>query len=158
MNLTYSGMPTALAEAYRRGALDANGQEPERHICKGKDLPCRHCLGNITDGEAYLILAYRPFPSLQPYAEVGPVFLHADHCPAYANLNAFPDREREGMGRIVRGYGADDRIVYGSAQVVSNDHIVTAAEAAFANPDVAYVHVRSALNNCFTMRIDRGSV
>jgi hypothetical protein len=55
---------------------------------------------------------------------------------------------------IVRGYGADDRIVYGTGRVVPTAEIPDAAEALLARGDVAYVHVRSASNNCYQLRVD----
>jgi hypothetical protein len=119
--------------------------------------PCRHCLGTIGAGEEYLILGYRPFPAPQPYAEVGPVFIHAEACPAYDPLQGLPPREQQGSGRILRGYCSDDRIVYGTGVVVQNNDIAAQAEAILARRDVAYVHMRSATNNCFTLRIDRSS-
>lgn len=155
MPLRYSGMPSYLAAAYRAGAPDANGQVPERRVSDGDGVPCRHCLGNVEAGEDYLILAYRPFPGPQPYAELGPVFIHAEACPAYDPARGLPARESEGSGRILRGYGADDRIVYGTGIVVGNGEIEDRAAAILGRPDVAYVHMRSAANNCFTLRIDR---
>ena len=156
MRLHFSGMPSELAAAYRAGAPDANGQAPERHISDGDGVPCRHCLGYVAAGEPYLTLAYRPFPAAQPYAEVGPVFLHAEACPAYSPAEGLPPRERNAAsGRILRGYGANDRIVYGTGIVVGNDRIEEEAAAILARDDVAYVHMRSATNNCFTLRIDR---
>ena len=157
MTLLYSGMPSQLAAAYRAGAPDANGQPPERRISDGDGVPCRHCLKNVAAGEAYLVLAYRPFPAPQPYAEVGPVFIHAEQCPAYPPAEGLPEREREGSGRILRGYGADDRIVYGTGVVVGNGEIEERAAAILERGDVAYVHMRSATNNCFTLRIDRAT-
>ncbi len=121
-------------------------------------MPCRHCLENVGAGEPYLVLAYRPFPAPQPYAELGPIFLHAEACPAYEPAAGLPEREQRGRSaRILRGYGADDRIVYGTGIVVGNDGIEAAAEAILERPDVAYVHMRSATNNCFTLRIDRAT-
>lgn len=157
MSLRYSGMPSALAAAYRAGAPDANGQAPERHRSVDGDEPCRHCLGTVAAGEDYLVLAYRPFPSPQPYAELGPVFLHAEACPGWDPAAGLPPRERSGSGRILRGYGADDRIVYGTGRVVGNGEIEATAEAILTRPDVAYLHMRSAANNCFTLRIDRAT-
>jgi hypothetical protein len=158
MTLLYSGMPSDLAAAYRAGAPDANGQAPERRISDGDGVPCRHCLENVAAGEPYLVLAYRPFPAPQPYAELGPIFLHAEACPAYAPAAGLPEREQRGRsGRILRGYGADDRIVYGTGIVVGNDGIEAAAAAILERPDVTYVHMRSATNNCFTLRIDRAT-
>ena len=158
MTLRYSGMPSERAAAYRAGAPDANGQVPERRISDGNGVPCRHCLGNVEAGEPYLILAYRPFPAPQPYAELGPVFIHAEACPAYAPAAGLPPREKKARsGRILRGYGADDRIVYGTGIVVDNERIEAAAEAILVRSDVAYVHMRSATNNCFTLRIDRAT-
>lgn len=155
MALRYSGMPSYLAAAYRAGAPDANGQVPERRVSDGDGVPCRHCLGNVAEGEDYLILAYRPFPGPQPYAELGPVFIHAGACPAYDPARGLPERESRGSGRILRGYGPDDRIVYGTGIVVGNGEIEDRAAAILGRPDVAYVHMRSAANNCFTLRIDR---
>ena len=156
MRLRFSGMPSTLAAAYRNGAPDANGQAPERHVSDGEGVPCRHCLGSVAAGAPYLILSYRPFPAPQPYAEQGPIFLHAEDCPGYDPARGLPPRERTGSGRILRGYGPDDRIVYGTGVVVANAEIEAQAAAILAREDVAYLHMRSAANNCFTLRIDRG--
>ena len=155
MTLLFSGMPTALAAAYRAHVPDANGQAPELRVSETGGEPCRHCLGEIAAGETFLLLAYRPFPTPQPYAELGPVFIHAEACPAYSPIAGLPQRERRGGGRILRGYGSDDRIVYGTGTVVGNGDIETKTAEILERPDVAYVHMRSAANNCFTLRIDR---
>ncbi|MNS63241.1 hypothetical protein D3C72_963300 [compost metagenome] len=55
---------------------------------------------------------------------------------------------------IVRGYGADDRIVYGTGAVTATGEIVSRALRLLERSDVAYVHVRSARNNCYQCRID----
>ncbi|WP_354044205.1 DUF1203 domain-containing protein [Devosia sp. UYZn731] len=52
----------------------------------------------VAEGETCLLLAYRPFSVPQPFAEVGPVFLHAQVCPAYNN-DVRPPREIHGDGR-----------------------------------------------------------
>ena len=158
MSLRYSGMPSELAAAYRAGAPDANGQAPERRVSVDGDEPCRHCLGTVGVGEAFLTLAYRPFDALQPYAELGPVFIHADDCGAHEPSLGLPVRETKGSGRILRGYGADDRIVYGTGRVVANAEIEAVAAAILSRPDVAYVHMRSATNNCVALRIDRPQI
>ena len=153
--LRYSGMPTVVAAAYRAGLPDANGQAPERHMSAEGGEPCRHCLGRIAAGEEFLILGYRPFPAPQPYAETGPVFIHAEACAAPDG--SFPERERRGDGRILRGYGSNDRIVYGTGTVVANAEIEAVAERLLERDDVAYLHMRSASNNCFALRIDRAT-
>ena len=56
---------------------------------------------------------------------------------------------------IVRGYGSDDRIVYGTGAVVPTGRLVDEAAARLSDARVAYVHVRSARNNCFQVRIDK---
>ena len=76
-------------------------------------MPCRHCLADIKAGEPYLILAHRPFPAAQPYAEQGPIFLHAESCPRHPDSEDAPRMFLEREAYLIRGYGADDRIVYG---------------------------------------------
>ncbi|HMS96568.1 MAG TPA: DUF1203 domain-containing protein, partial [Tabrizicola sp.] len=138
---------------YQSGGLDANGQSPERAVASGGGNPCRHCLGMIPEGAGMLILAHRPFPALQPYAELGPIFLCADHCRRGGG-----EERPEALASsdyIVRGYGVDDRIVYGTGGVVATEAIPSRAAELLADPQVAYLHVRSARNNCYQCRIDR---
>jgi Protein of unknown function (DUF1203) len=151
--MRYAAIPTEAVRRYQAGGPDANGQVAERAVSDGGGNPCRHCLGMIPKGAGMLILAHRPFPVPQPYAEIGPIFLCADPCDAgdgevRPEMLASPDY-------IVRGYGTDDRIVYGTGGVVATEAIPTRAEGLFADPRVAYLHVRSARNNCYQCRIDR---
>lgn len=71
----------------------------------------------IAEGDEKLVLAYRPFGHLQPYAEVGPIFLHAGNCARYAS-EELPAWFAFLQPALVRGYGADDWIRYASADVV----------------------------------------
>jgi hypothetical protein len=151
--IRYTPIPTETVRAYQAGAPDANGQTPERHVATGAGNPCRHCLGMIPQGAAMLVLAHRPFPAPQPYAEVGPIFLCAESCAAGGGTDvpamlASPDY-------ILRGYGADNRIVYGSGAVTPTDQLASRAAALLTDARIAYVHVRSARNNCFQLRIDK---
>ncbi|MBZ9854531.1 DUF1203 domain-containing protein [Mesorhizobium sp. CA13] len=154
MTIQFKALPTQDVRALQRGGPDAYGNTSERKISDGDGMPCRHCLKNIAAGDDYLILAYRPFPELQPYAETGPIFLHAQECERAADAQALPEI-LESPDYIVRGYGRDDRIVYGSGGVIATDAIPARAEALLERDDIAYVHVRSARNNCYQCRIER---
>ncbi len=151
--IRFTPIPTETVRAYQSGAPDANGQPPEHHISDGGGNPCRHCLGMIPKGAGMLVLAHRPFPAPQPYAEIGPIFLCADACQPGGGqgLPAMLDSP----DYIVRGYGADNRIVYGTGAVTPSAQITARASELFTDARIAYVHVRSARNNCFQVRIDK---
>ena len=154
--IRFLAIPTEIVTALQAGQPDANGQIPERHISDGDGVPCRHCLDLVGAGEPYLILAHRPFTTLQPYAEAGPIFLHAQACPRYAESTELPPM----LGSpqyILRGYNQAERIIYGTGQIVPTDQIPASAAALLARPEVAYIHVRSATNNCFQCRIERAA-
>jgi hypothetical protein len=153
MQITFEALPTDAVRALQHGGVDAYGRKPEPKISDGDGVPCRHCLRNVAEGEPYLVLAYRPFPELQPYAETGPIFLHAAECERASSGPDLPDMLAS-PDYIVRGYGADDRIVYGTGAVVPTAEIAGRAEELLARDDIAYVHVRSARNNCYQCRID----
>lgn len=154
MSIRFVALETSVASALRSGAPDANGQPAEQRLAPVEGYPCRHCLGPIAKGAPFLVLAYRPFPAPQPYAEVGPIFLHADSCPRGGGGESIP-RGLASAHYIVRGYGEDDRIVYGTGGIVATDEIPDRAASLLTDPAVAYVHVRSAANNCYQCRIDR---
>ena len=151
--LRYTPMPSAAAASFRRGEPDAYGMVPERHTSDGQGMPCRHCLKNIAAGDDYLILAYRPFPALQPYAETGPIFLHAQACTAYEEV-AVPPILTTSKDYLLRGYSRDDRIVYGTGTVTPVEELASRAAEILGQDEVTYVHVRSARNNCYQCRID----
>ncbi len=100
-----------------------------------------------------LVLAHRPFPARQPYAELGPIFLCAEEC--LAGGGAEVPEILASSDYIVRGYGPDDRIVYGTGAVVATELLMDEAAARLADARVAYLHVRSARNTCYQVRIDR---
>jgi Protein of unknown function (DUF1203) len=100
-----------------------------------------------------LVLAYRPFSTLQPYAEVGPIFLHQRACPRYRG-ERLPVWFAYLQPALVRGYRNDDWIRYETGNVVSGGDLAEACEMIFENPEVAYVHIRSKFN-CFQCRVDR---
>ncbi|WP_054310996.1 DUF1203 domain-containing protein [Mesorhizobium sp. 1M-11] len=156
MTVLFKALPTATVKALQKGGPDAYGHIPERRISDGDGVPCRHCLKNVPAGEAYLILAYRPFPELQPYAETGPIFLHAEECERAEEAVTIPELFLETADYIVRGYSADNRIVYGTGAVVPTPEIAERARMLLEREDVAYLHMRSARNNCFQCRIERG--
>lgn len=154
-DIRFIAMPTEEARRFQAGGLDAHGMAAERRISDGDGVPCRHCLVDVAKGEAYLILAYRPFPQLQPYAETGPIFLHAAACERAADRRDAPAMLMKRAHHLIKGYGADDRIVYGTGKIVTSTDLAPAAAEILGRDDVAYVHVRSALNNCYTCRVER---
>ena len=150
--MRFTPIPTDIVRACQAGGPDANGQVPERQVSDCDGNPCRHCLQMIPEGAAMLVLAHRPFLAPQPYAELGPIFLCAEPCAAGGGealpaILTSPDY-------ILRGYGADDRIVYGTGAVVATGLLRDEAALRLADARVAYVHVRSARNNCFQVRVD----
>src|SRR5882762_5783410 len=138
----------------RRGGPDANGQPALLRVAEGWANPCRHCLGLIVEGDEKLVLAYRPFDELQPYAETGPIFLHKSSCDRYESesLPAWFDYLDPA---IVRGYGDDHWIRYDTGNVVPGTELTTACRSILGDATVAYVHVRSKFN-CFQCRVERG--
>jgi hypothetical protein len=156
MSIRFVALETEHVEALRRGAPDANGHAAEPHTAPADGLPCRHCLAMIGRGEPYLILAHRPFPAPQPYAEVGPIFLHAGPCARGGGSGAIPSF-LDSPRYIIRGYGRDDRIVYGTGRIVATAEIPAAAAAMLADAAIRYIHVRSASNNCYHCRIERAA-
>ena len=154
-DILFHAMPSEDAEAFWAGGRDAYGFPPETMVSDGPGHPCRHCRGTIDEGEELFVFAYRPFPELQPYAETGPVFLHAKACKRYRAEEVQPSVLQTSKDYILRGYGDNNRIVYGTGAVTLKEDVSDYAARLFERDDIAYIHVRSARNNCYQCRIDR---
>lgn len=141
----------------QNGGMDANGQPPERILSNGEGNPCRHCFEYIKKGDEMLILAYKPFNTVQPYAEQGPIFLHAKECDQYngSNTQSLPPTLKSNSHYILRGYDENERIVYGTGYITPFEEIPSKAKDLFGDNRVKFIHIRSATNNCYHARIDR---
>ena len=155
MSILFHALPTDTVRALQNGQPDFYGQPDERTVSDGAGNPCRHCLSDTPEGAAMLVLAYRPFANDQPYAEVGPIFLCGDECARFETAGVLPPILRTSPDYLIKGYGADDRIVYGTGVVIAPDRLVAACEDIFTDAKVAYIHVRSARNNCYQCKITR---
>ncbi len=154
MKLIVQGLDTDLVENLISGGVDSYGNPRQAHTAEDATFPCRHCLQLIKPGEHKLVMAYRPFTKIQPYAETGPIFLHQHPCRRYC-ADEFPDWFAFLDPALVRGYDADDWIVYETGCVVAGADIAETCRQIFKHPEVSYIHVRSKYN-CFQCRVDRG--
>lgn len=150
----FNALPTPLVRALQNGGPDAHGQTPERTLSDGGGNPCRHCLQYIPKDAEMLILAHRPFPTQQPYAETGPIFLCADQCKKHQG-DQTPEIFERSPDYLIKGYNHEDRIVYGTGVVISKEDMLNRAGDIFNDDRVAYIHIRSSRNNCYQARIDR---
>ncbi len=156
MTVRFLPMDSEFVARVRAGGPDANGQPAEMHVSSGEGTPCRSCMRHVPKGKTYLILAARPFPAPQPYAETGPVFLCADACEPWDGDGVPPILENS-PDYLLKGYSADHRIVYGTGQITPSGDILAYVSQLLEDAAIAYVDVRSARNNCFQTRAVRSS-
>lgn len=156
MTLHYHPYDSGFVANVRAGGPDAYGNAAEHSVSNGAGNPCRHCLRYIPEGAPMLILAARPFPDVQPYAETGPIFFCADDCAPWDGAGV-PEILTAAPDYLLKGYNAENRIVYGSGQVVPTERVPDYAGTLLEDPRIAYVDVRSARNNCFQVRITERS-
>jgi Protein of unknown function (DUF1203). len=155
MQPVFIPLPAAVAAHYRAGGADAYGLRPERRVVQGGGVPCRATLRLLPEGAPYLIVAHRPFEGLNPYTETGPIFLSADEGAGAAPSTELPPFLAS-PAYILRGYSADERIIYGTGQVVPTDDLIAASALLLDRHEVAFLHIRSSTNNCFHCRVERG--
>ncbi len=155
MRVTFEPYDAAAVALWRGGGADDNGQAPERGVSDGRGNPCRLYLRDIEAAAPMLILAACPFRGLHPYAETGPIFLHAGPCPPWDGEGA-PPILATSEDYLLRGHGVDERIVYGTGGIVPAGEVADRCAALLDWKGIAFVDVRSARNNCFLARVRRG--
>jgi hypothetical protein len=123
--------------------------------------PLRCCLRLSRPGERLVLAAYAPLRRWSAatcadpgaYDEVGPVFLHADPCEGTVDTG-WPE-ELRGSPRVLRGYGADGRIVDGRV-VGEGEAPEPMLDDLLTDDRVAFVHARALVFGCYTFAITRG--
>jgi hypothetical protein len=140
-------------EAIRRSGTDDGGNYvfPPR-TAEGGD-PVRCCLHIGEPGERLLLIAYHPFDKPGPYAETGPVFVHAERCGGYSWPDRYPDEFR-GRQQVFRCYDAGGNIL-GGHLAEPGEKVEAVIADLFANEDVEYIHTRNVVFGCYMLEIRR---
>lgn len=126
--------------------------------------PLRCCLRHSTPGERIALVSYAPLrrwaaeAGADPgaYDEQGPVFIHAEaeSCEGPAAGEGYPFA---GARRVLRRYSGEGRILGGRlVEPVGEGAFEEALAAAFADSEVAVVHVRAVEYGCFLYEVRRG--
>jgi hypothetical protein len=145
-------LPTEIAEAARRAVTAGAADYALITANSPESAPCRHCLRWAQPGERVILFPYAAIPSGQPYAESGPIFVHAEKCERYTATDEYPAEFRN--GRVFRAYDSNYNLI--DAQVMNGSEPETVIQELFENPETAFVDVRSVTHGCFTFRIQRG--
>jgi hypothetical protein len=109
--------------------------------------PLRCCLTESLPGERISLISYRPFPWSGPYAEVGPVFVHAEECAGYQKDSEYP----EGFAsrrQLLRAYDHDRRIS-DAIQAKDGEQAKQILGWLLSRPEVDFVHSRNLEWGCY---------
>lgn len=147
--LEFLPIPIEIARKARRTRKDEFGHDLTVQMTAA---PCRVCLRISKEPEDLILMSYQPLPDRNPYAEIGPIFIHAHECEPYSSTDAFPE---DFLARelVVRAYDADGRIL--DATVAASGHGTNVAAAFLSDPRVDEVHVRHTSYTCFDFKIKR---
>ena len=147
--LAYLPIPAEIAAEARRTLRDRFGHQLQER----NQAPCRSCLRISKEPEDLILLSYQPLADTNPYAEVGPVFVHAHDCVPY-DSSAFPN---DFLSRelVVRAYDRAERIA--DAAIAAPGEAEAAAARFLADENIAEVHVRHRSYTCYDFKIVRES-
>jgi hypothetical protein len=139
----------------RAAGQDDFGNPIEITIDEDGGSPLRCCLQPAAPGTRIALIAYCPSARPGPYAETGPVFIHADACPGYATPGQYPEGYRTWRPMIFRPYHDDGRMAYPALAKVRADEAEEAIARIFADPSIEVIHARNIYAGCFMFAIHR---
>ncbi|MFF3919054.1 DUF1203 domain-containing protein [Streptomyces sp. NPDC001852] len=154
---TYIARPVSAGSLKELRTADDAGRPPSPFTDEEGGAPLRCCLRRSRPGERIALVSYAPLrrwaaetgAAPGAYDEQGPVFIHAEECPGPSGTAALPFTDAH---RVLRRYSADGRILGGR---LVDDGFPSALTEAFADPEVAVVHVRAVEYGCFLYEVRR---
>ncbi|MGD3108976.1 DUF1203 domain-containing protein [Streptomyces sp. YGL11-2] len=151
--LTVEPIPAGYLERVRAEGCDEAGNRVRAQVEDEGGNPLRCCLGESGLGERIMLIAYTPPGTAGPYAERGPVFVHAEPCAGYPARHKYPVglAHRE---QVVRGYDHDGNMA--AATVVSGgEQAVREMSELLSRPRIRTVHLRNVAAGCFNFAVRR---
>src|SRR5262245_61358069 len=144
-----------VAATLKETMRDKFGNEPKVEEAQSRRSICRRCLRRFNPGERRLLFKYRPFPKEGVFAEAGPIYIHESDCrPETEILTGYPDEFRE-LPLLLRAYTREDGQV--DSRLIKDGDAETVIDSFFADPDVAYLHLRDGESGCYYARIERAN-
>lgn len=144
-------IPSEILAKIRATGRDEAGNVPRDVIDDDGGSPLRCCLRDALPGEHMLLISYTPPGVAGPYAERGPVFVHALQCHGYPDTNAYP----HALGhrkQIVRGYDQHGNMA--TATVVADGHEAEQElTTILARPEIRVAHVRNVAAGCYNFAV-----
>jgi len=144
-------LATEIAEAARRRAQTGAPDHAVIPVDSATGYPCRHCLQWAQPGEHVVLFPYASVAPGRPYAESGPIFVHAETCPRYAATDRYPENFRR--HRVLRAYNAKHDMI--DAVVVEDDQPEPVIAQLLQNLETAFLQARSVTRGCYTFTIER---
>jgi hypothetical protein len=141
-------------DSMRRQGADEFGSPWKPQVAKGWE-PLRCCLRKAAAGDDIALVGYSPWtlPWTTPWSEAGPVFVCFHRCPGYPTTDRYPPELRTQHAQLNpfdhNGARAYRHITF----VEPHDDHDAAVRAVLGQPDVAWLHVRSAVAQCFTFEV-----
>jgi len=153
LNLTAHAIDAARLDGVRAAGEDGFGNPLAAFPATGSGEPLRCCLRFATTGEPIAMISHAPFSEPSVWREVGPVYVHASRCEGYSEPG-LPEELRAGP-RVLRTYRADGSMSYEHNTLVGEEDLEPVLERLLDEPEVATVHVRTVLPQCFLYAVTR---
>lgn len=153
-NIRVRAIDPARLRTMRNKASDDHGNPWAPYPAQGWE-PLRCCLRAALWNEAIVLISYAPFTTPSPWAEVGPVYVHAETCSGYLDTASLPSNLSIGP-RVLRGYNREGVLLYDHVRLVeANESLQPALTELLSHDVVDVVHVRALATQCFTFAVQR---
>ena len=149
--LIFEPIPAATLQQIRAAGVDEADNGLTAQVDHQGGNPLRCCMRESAPGERVLLIAFTPPGTRGPYAERGPVFIHAEPCGGYLTTDRYPPGLRHRQ-QVVRAYDRDGRIADG-VLVTDGQHAMNVIGELLARPGVALVHLRNVGYGCYNFAV-----
>ena len=148
-------IPADVLDRIRAAGHDDSGNPLVPIASETGGAPMRCCLEPAAPGDRLCLIAYRPFTRRGPYAETGPVFIHAEACAGYTSTGSYPPGYRDWPTMVFRPYHYDGAIAYDAIQLGDGPTAETLIAGLLADPAIEFIHTRNLYAGCYMFCISR---
>jgi hypothetical protein len=154
--LTFQALPPAELRRIRAVGVDDFGHPLRVTVADGPGMPVRCCLREARSGDRVALISWRPLTDAPDnvYAEVGPIFIHAEECGGYHDAHAYPEEFRH-RTQVLRSYTAAGDM-HGTT-IADGVHAETAIVELLDDPAAVVVHSRNVQAGCYMFAIRRAA-